>query len=148
LIKKKSKILRFNRMTNEEATFTFNKNLVKKKIKQMLIKNPQLNKSSVDTFSRQVPSFYTALCVEIYGKYENSGPLFNKAMNLFRKISVDKDFVNEIKNLDPNSESDTDLPEIDEEPVDFKLIHFSKNERIEKKSKGKIDEYEVINNIN
>ena len=65
----------------------------------------QIQQQSVDTFSRHVPSFYTILCVEIYGKYKNSGPLFNKAMNLYRKILGDTQFVNEIKYLDLNSES-------------------------------------------
>ena len=54
-----------------------------------------------------------------------SGPFFNKAMNLYRKIIGDTQFVNEIKYLDQNSESlnsesDVDLEGVDEESVDFK----------------------------
>ena len=68
-----------------------------------------------------------------------SGPFFNKAMNLYRKIIGDTQFVNEIKYLDLNSESlnseqDIDLEGVDEESDDFKIIHFTKKQRFDKKS--------------
>jgi hypothetical protein len=80
-------------MNNQE---TFDKKLVKKKIIKMLRENTQIQQQSVDTFSRHVPSFYTVLCVEIYGKYANSGLFFNKAIDFYRKIIGDTQFVTEI----------------------------------------------------
>ncbi len=64
-----SQKFRFLRMDSQE---TFDKRLVKKKIIKILRENTQILQQSVDTFSRHVPSFYTVLCVEIYGKYKNS----------------------------------------------------------------------------
>ena len=88
-----SQKFRFLRMNNQE---TFDKKLVKKKIIKMLRENTQIQQQSVDTFSRHVPSFYTVLCVEIYGKYANSGLFFNKAIDFYRKIIGDTQFVTEI----------------------------------------------------
>jgi hypothetical protein len=61
-----------------------------KYVRNMLKENSAINQASVDSFSRQVPSFYTTLCTKIYGKYDNFVPYFNKAMNLFRKITSDQ----------------------------------------------------------
>jgi hypothetical protein len=47
-----------------------------KYVRNMLKENSAINQAPVDSFSRQIPSFYTTLCTKIYGKYDNSGPYF------------------------------------------------------------------------
>ena len=105
-----------------------------KYVRNMLKENSAINQASVDSFSRQVPSFYTTLCTKINGKYDNSGPYFKKAMNLFRKITSDQALCEEIKSLDLNlSESSSE----DEEVREFRIIDLSKkpNDDFEKTDK-------------
>jgi hypothetical protein len=89
----------------------------------MLKENSAINQASVDSFSRQVPSFYTTLCTKIYGKYDNSGPYFKKAMNLFRKITSDQALSEEIKSLDLNL---SDFSSEEDEVEEFRIIDLSK----------------------
>jgi hypothetical protein len=118
-------------MTNQND---LSKREIKKYIRKMLKENSSINQASVDSFSRQIPSFYTSLCISIYGKYDNSGPYFNKAMNLFRKITSDQAFLEEIKSLDLN-QSDSSCEEDDVE--EFRFIDLSKdqNDVLEKSGK-------------
>jgi hypothetical protein len=105
-----------------------------KYVRNMLKENSAINQASVDSFSRQIPSFYTTLCTKIYGKYDNSGPYFNKAMNLFRKINGDQALCEQIKSLDLNlSESSSEEDEVQE----FRIIDLSKkpNDDLEKTDK-------------
>jgi hypothetical protein len=77
---------------------------------------------------------HTTLCTKIYGKYDNSGPYFNKTMNLFRKITGDQALCEEIKSLDLNlSESSSEEDEVQE----FRIIDLSKkpNDDFEKTDK-------------
>jgi hypothetical protein len=105
-----------------------------KYVRNMLKENSAINQASVDSFSRQIPSFYTTLCTKIYGKYDNSGPYFNKTMNLFRKITRNQALCEEIKSLDLNlSESSSEEDEVQE----FRIIDLSKkpNDDFEKTDK-------------
>ena len=103
-------------------------------ILDMLKENSAINQASVDSFSRQIPSFYTTLCTKIYGKYDNSGPYFNKAMNLFRKITSDQALCEEIKSLDLNI---SDFSSEEDEVEKFRIIDLSKkpNDVLEKADK-------------
>ena len=56
-------------------------------IRNMLKENSPINLASVDSYSRKIPSFYTLICIKIYGKHDNNGAYFNKARNLYRKIT-------------------------------------------------------------
>ena len=94
-----------------------------KYVRNMLKENSAINQASVDSFSRQIPRFYTTLCTKIYRKYDYSGPYFNKAMNLFRNITSDQALCEEIKILDVNlSESSSEKDEVQE----FRIIDLSK----------------------
>jgi hypothetical protein len=105
-----------------------------KYVRNMLKENSAINQASVDSFSRQIPSFYTTLCTKIYGKYDNSGPYFNKAMNLFRKITSDHALCEEIKSLDLNL---SDFSSEEDEVEEFRIIDLSKkpNDVLEKTDK-------------
>jgi hypothetical protein len=110
-------------------------------VRMMLKENSKINQASVDSFSRQIPSFYTSLCIKIYGKYDNTGPYFNKAMNLFRKITGDQALLEEIKVL-ILSESGSSC--VEEE--DFRFIELSKkpNDGLEKNANEVIWKLKIL----
>ena len=84
--------------------------------------NPKLDRNGILTFSRTVPSFYTLLCKEVYGVYENSGVYYNRARALHRKITTDDKFVQEMINYDLNRNDDEDNNELG---YDFVFVNYS-----------------------
>jgi hypothetical protein len=65
--------------------------------------NPNLTKYDVDkNFSRLKNSFFPLLANELYGKYENFGTHFAKAIKLCREIKKDAVLVEKIKSFDLN----------------------------------------------
>ena len=103
------------------------KSNIKKAVVKILKNNPNIDKISVETFSRVIPSFYPALCVEIYGKYLNEtkceGDFYNDAKSLFRKINGEPGLVHEIKNLDMSQFDDRCE---NESIVNFRFIELTK----------------------
>jgi hypothetical protein len=85
-----------------------NKDLVKKSIIKILKKDSKLKLIDIDDFSRKMPTFYPTLCVEMYGQYSNKSEYFNKARRLFRFLTNDKEFNQEIKSININDESIND----------------------------------------
>jgi hypothetical protein len=93
---------------------------IKISIANILRDNPSLDRLGIHTFSRLVPSFYTLLCKEVYGIYENYGPNYNRAVQLHRKITANSSFVRRILDLDLNQ-----LENPSEIDYDFSFVSYS-----------------------
>ena len=110
-------------------------------VRKMLKINDQVDESGVESFSRSMPSFYPLLCIEIYGKYENSGEYFNKAMNLYRKITGNDLLLEEIKSLDMSKTDseyeDEERGRVDKEKVPFRLVELVKLTKSDEKKNDK-----------
>jgi hypothetical protein len=73
-------------MINQKA---LNDREIENIIRNMLKENSPINLASVDSYSRKNPSFYTLIYIKIYGKHDNNGAYFNKAGNLYSKITCE-----------------------------------------------------------
>ncbi len=113
-----------------------------KRLKMAIIKilreNSTLDRSDINSFSRTVPSFYTLLCKEIYGTYENIGNYYNKARALHRKITANQSFVQEILKYDLS----TNIIEENSDNDDYDFV-FVSYENVSSKSKSEKSDIKV-----
>ena len=83
----------------------FDKKKILAAARSVLRLNPSIRKDINENFSRTKTSFYPTLAFKFFGEDMDNENMFLKAMNLHNFIKRDSVFLNEIANINTNSDS-------------------------------------------